>query len=336
MNSLARKRRVYLFSTLLLLLIYLLVGLYPFQLKTLSSGQLNNGAISTPDQGLHFRSPGIAYTEKAPSWLPHAIATSSLELSLEVRATDQEQDGPARIFTLSLNPLRRNLTVGQQGSNLSVRMRHHYTSLNGTPDYTIKDVFSDPDWHQIDIRITSKALEISVDGDTLATAPLPDRPLESWDPGYRLALGNELSGDRPWRGDIRKAVVRIDAKSFDYLAHNALNNTETFTVVKDRVGQLVPFVNHLYSRGIVVDWAINLLGFVPFGWLLVMFRRPRPGVFLATILSAGVSTTIETCQLLFIVDRFPSTEDIILNTLGGAMGAWLAEHFDFSVRRRPT
>ncbi|MGB5450336.1 MAG: VanZ family protein [Woeseiaceae bacterium] len=335
MDSLTKKRRVYLFFILLCLLIYLFAGFYPFQFKAISSGQLNNGAILTPGQGLYFQSPGIASTEEAPPWLPNAIATSGLELSLEVRVTDQEQSGPARIFTLSLNTSNRNLTVGQVGSDLVVRMRHGYTSLNGTPNYTIKEVFNDPGWHQIDVRITSKALEISVDGDILAIAPMPDQPFESWDPSFRLALGNELSGNRPWLGSIRKAVVRVGNEFFDYLANDALNVPEIFTMSSDRVIKLVPFLNYQYYRARFIDWGTNFMCFVPFGWLLVMFRKPRSGVFLATLLSAGVSATIETTQLLFLIDRFPSTEDLILNTLGGAMGAWLAEHFEFSVKRLP-
>jgi glycopeptide antibiotics resistance protein len=109
---------------------------------------------------------------------------------------------------------------------------------------------------------------------------------------------------------------------------------EKFSVEKSRVGQIAPFAKHQINRSIALDWAVNLLGFVPFGWLVGMLRRPRSGIFLATILAAGISATIETSQLLFLVDRFPSTEDLILNTLGGAVGAWIAGHFDISVRRR--
>jgi len=330
------KRRAYLLFTLSFLFIYLIAGLYPFQFKTPWSQQLDNGVVSTPDQALHFLSPGIAYTKDAPSWLPHAIAASSLELSLEVRTAEREQEGPARIFTLSLNPFFTNLTVAQQGTSLSVRMRNRYTNLSGRPDYWVSEVFSDRDWHQIDIRITSKTLEIRIDKNTFAAIPLPDRPFESWNPSYRLALGNELSGDRPWRGSIRKAVVRIRDKSFDYLVPNALHVPESFIIESTKAIHLVPFINAQYSRANFVDWTINLFGFMPFGWLLVMYRRPRPGVFLAIILSAGVSATIEASQLFLLADRSPSTEDLILNTFGGAIGAWLGKHYDFSIRKRRT
>ncbi|MEA2080388.1 MAG: VanZ family protein [Pseudomonadota bacterium] len=326
---------MYLVSVLLLVLVYLVAGFYPFKLAPVSRGQLDNGAISTPENELHLRAPGIAYTEQAPAWLPQAIAISDFALSLEVRASDRDQYGPARIFTLSVNPYLRNFMVGQQGTALSVRVRTQQTNLNGRPDYMIGGVFSDRGWHQIDIRISEQVLEIRVDGDTLVVAPMPYRPLEVWDSGYRLALGNELSGDRPWLGQIRKAVVRVGDESFDCLAPDSLHFPETVSVERVRVGQIVPFVNHRFNRGVVVDWAVNLLGFVPFGWLVGMLRRPRPGILLATILAAGISTTIETSQLLFLVDRSPSTEDLILNTLGGAVGAWIARYFDFSVTRRP-
>lgn len=334
MSSLHKKRRVYLLSALLLVLIYLVAGTYPFKLALLPFGQLDNGALLTPETGLNFPSPGIAYTEQGPAWLSHAIAVSDFELSLEVRATDREQYGPARIFTLSLNSYFRNLTLGHQGSSLSVRVRTAETNLNGRPDYWIKRVFADPGWHQINIRITEHVLEIRVDRDTLVIAPMPYRPLQVWDSSYRLALGNELSGDRPWRGDIRKAVVRVGDKAFDYLASDSLHIPDKFSVERARVSQIAPITNHQFNRAIAVDWALNFLGFVPFGWLLGMLRRPRPAILLATLFAAGISTTIETSQLLFLVDRSPSTEDLILNTLGGALGAWIARYFDFSVSRR--
>jgi len=257
--------------------------------------------------------------------LQDAISTSRFEVSLEIRSADKDQYGPARIFTVSSNRFRRNFTVGQWGTNLSVRIRTPYTRLNGTPSYAVKKVFADSDWHQIDVRVTPRDIEIRVDGDTSVVAEMPDRPLNNWDPDYRLALGNELSGDRPWLGDIRKANVRIGDRSFDYLATGALRFPERFTLKNSHTVKLIPFVDYQYKWVTVQDWMINLLGFVPFGWLVVMLRWPRPGAFLAIVLSAGVSITIEAGQLLIFADRFPSTEDIIMNTLGAALGALLAK-----------
>ena len=80
MSSLHKKRRVYLLSALLLVLIYLVAGTYPFKLALLPFGQLDNGALLTPETGLNFPSPGIAYTKQGPAWLSHAIAVHNRRL----------------------------------------------------------------------------------------------------------------------------------------------------------------------------------------------------------------------------------------------------------------
>jgi VanZ family protein len=94
------------------------------------------------------------------------------------------------------------------------------------------------------------------------------------------------------------------------------------------------FSTQAVKNATLMDWAINFLGFVPFGWLVGMLRRPRSGIILATFLAAVMSVTIEASQLLFLADRSPSTVDLLLNTLGASVGAWIAMNFDLSVSRR--
>lgn len=314
----------YFLAILGLIIVYLLAGFYPFQSITSTEYETHNGVVSGPDNQLRFRSPGIAYTEYAPAWLPRAIQTSIFELSLDVRTADQTQQGLARIFTLSLNRARINLVVGQWASNLNVRIRNPHTRFKGATTYILEQVFDDNDWHQIEVIITSDVLKIRVDGKVSASIPMPDQPLERWDADYRLALGNALSGDRPWLGDIRKAVVRIDDKSFDYLAPGALRYPDKLSIKSSQVVKLVPFVDTGISQSVLLDWTINLLGFIPFGWLVVMARKPRAGFVLAIVFSAGISLTIETGQLLFFANRVSSIEDFMLNILGAASGAWFA------------
>lgn len=324
MASLNGNRRTLFIAALLVVTVYFFAGFYPFQLKTPSNNQRENGAVVSAEREFQFHAPGIAYTEKAPSWLKEAISTSRFEVSVEARSAEQEQYGPARIFTVSSDRSYRNLTVGQWGPDLSVRIRTPYTSINGTPTYLTENVFSDPYWHRIDVRIKPGSIEIRVDGDTVTIAAMPDHPLDDWDPDYRVALGNELSGDSPWLGDIRKAVVWVGDSSFDYLAPGALVIPERFTLKDYHAWNPVAFVDAPDKGAAVQDWVVNLLGFIPFGWLVVMLRWPRPGVVAATVLSAGISLTIELGQLLVFAGRYPSTQDIILNALGGALGAWLA------------
>ena len=343
MLLLSGKRRVYLAYTVLLL-VYAIAGLYPFhfQWQPISIAGLHgkvsisNGARWTADQHLYFPTAGIAYTEEPPPWVGCAICASSLLVSLNVQAIDTDQVGPARIFTLSSDISHRNLTVGQDGADLSVRMRNLHTNRNGVPAYMISDVFADGEWHQVDVLIRPQGLKISVDGRVRVVDALPSPPLNGWDTGYRLAAGNELTGNRPWRGKIRKAVVATDADSVDYLAPGALSIPGNFSAVSDGRFNVIPFVHDEYSHFVVLDWVINFFGFVPLGWLVAMVRMPRSSLFIATIFSATVSAAIEISQLLLLETRTPSFDDFLLNTLGGAFGAWFAMHYHITIKKRST
>ncbi|UJP08878.1 VanZ family protein [Microbacterium sp. KUDC0406] len=69
-----------------------------------------------------------------------------------------------------------------------------------------------------------------------------------------------------------------------------------------------------------VEFTANVLMFLPLGFLLtLLFRHPWYGTLLALVLSAGV----EVAQIV-IPDRVASLRDIVANTLGAAIGAFLA------------
>jgi hypothetical protein len=69
---------------------------------------------------------------------------SQFTVGVTVASAEVEQAGPARIVTLSADANRRNLTLGQSGPDLSVRLRTPATGLNGTtPQFIFSDVFPD-------------------------------------------------------------------------------------------------------------------------------------------------------------------------------------------------
>jgi hypothetical protein len=318
------KRRTALVAALLLIPVYLVAGYLPFHLKTAPYNQRHNGAVVLPDGAIDFGTPGMAYTPAPPAWLQDVIATSRFGVSLQIRSADPAQHGPARIFTLSSDWNHRNVTIGQYGPHLVVTIRRPFSSENGTPPHSVLNVFASPEWHQVDVRVTPEFIEILVDGESPVVAAMPEPPLQHWNPTYRIALGNELTGNQPWLGTIRKAVVHTPAGITDYLAPGTLSIPERFTYMNDPPAKLIPFVGLQRSWATARDWTINLLGFVPFGWLVAAWRRPRPGILLATLWAAGISMTIEAGQLWIFAGRTPSTEDVIMNTLGAALGAWFA------------
>jgi glycopeptide antibiotics resistance protein len=90
----------------------------------------------------------------------------SNEFSLSaIIATDLlQKNGLARIFSISANPLYRNLTLGQNGHDLSLRLRTPITGENaGEPEFIIPNVFQDLNWHQILITFANSNLNFYID-----------------------------------------------------------------------------------------------------------------------------------------------------------------------------
>jgi VanZ family protein len=306
------------------LLLYAAVLLYPFKLQP--PRWLKNGAQYGASE-LAFPSRGIALTKEAPRWLAEAIAQNRLAVTIELRSLKKRQFGPARIIAVSEDTQLRNFDMGQQGAHLSIRVRTERND-KGMPPFLVRDVFTSDDWHTIHMEIVSGRLLVSVDGEVRLERPLSAAPMATWDPDMRLALGNELTGNRPWRGEIRKALIAVGEKAVDYARPGALAVPARYWRVHDRRPNLVP-----PTRTSVWDAAQNTALFLPFGFLLrLRFRRDGWAFALLAIALAGaVSGMFEVLQL-GIKGRHSSASDVLFNTLGAAIGYHLP---GFLKRQRP-
>ncbi|AFZ23184.1 putative integral membrane protein [Cylindrospermum stagnale PCC 7417] len=115
---------------------------------------------------------GVALSSK--HWLKTADSATSLNrriretsqftISTIVATTNTAQTGPARIISLSGNLLRRNFTLGQQETNLELRLRTPITGENAADfKFTIPDIFTDTDQHHIVITYFKATLQVYVD-----------------------------------------------------------------------------------------------------------------------------------------------------------------------------
>lgn len=87
--------------------------------------------------------------------------SSSLTLLTSLATSDLNQMGPARIISLSNGPYSRNLTLGQEGTDLIVRLRTTATGNNGvSPEIAISDFFSDLKFHKIAITYDQPTVHI--------------------------------------------------------------------------------------------------------------------------------------------------------------------------------
>lgn len=302
-----------------LLAAYAVLSLQPFDWRFPRS--LPNGAIALAD-GWSFPSAGIAIAEAPLDGLATAIEAETLDISLQVRPRAGGQAGPARILTISQDAYRRNLTLAQDGGDLVLRLRSEDTDRNGTRDgrpvAQLRDVLVAGAWVAIDLRLRPGRLTIAIDGVPRLSAALPPAVMATWNPSYNLALGNEMTCDRPWLGDIREAVItRPDGATGDALPQRLDRPAACWTT--RHPPKLAPLV--ALNRW---DALRNTVMYLPLGCLLGMMagRRNRRSFMALALVIAGISLAFEMLQLL-IPSRYPSIDDVIFNTVGGALGVWL-------------
>jgi hypothetical protein len=305
--------------------IYAFVSLEPFDwyLPT----RLVNGATQIAD-GWAFPIPGIVLAEWPLAWMASAREAETLGLSLEVRPGASQRAErilsqdiyTARILSISENLYNSNLTIAQEGDDLVVRLRSEDTDSkgrrDGRPVARLNDVLFAGKWVAIDLGIRPGRLTIAIDGQQELETPLPRSVLATWNLSYDLALGNEVTCNRPWLGEIRNPVITAPDGFTDYgEAHRA-----------DRPGvcswpppKLVPLL-----KLDPIDAALNIPMYLPLGCLLglMVLRRSWCNFVGLVLIVVSVSLTFEFAQV-FLASRAPSIDDVIFNTLGGALGIWL-------------
>lgn len=90
--------------------------------------------------------------------------TSQFTIITTVATADITQTGPARIISLSSSNLRRNFTLGQQQTNLKLRIRTPITGENATDiKLSVPSVFANTKFHYIVITYSQANLKVYVD-----------------------------------------------------------------------------------------------------------------------------------------------------------------------------
>jgi hypothetical protein len=140
---------------------YLSVTLYPY-----TGGQplVANHAAWRSSSILAFDAPGIARTEAPPTWLNDVRSTHQLKISLRVRPHGAFQSGPARIFTVSSDPYRRNITLAQDRADLVLRLRTPESDLNGMPERRVPNALSANLLRDVEINVRPEQLTLRIDG----------------------------------------------------------------------------------------------------------------------------------------------------------------------------
>lgn len=97
---------------------------------------------------------------------PPLMETSQMTLLLRIRTNRPDQSGPARIVTQSMDPNRRNWTLGQTGKRLVLRVRTPISGRNGSRFQLITpECIPDTSWHDVAATYRRGVARIYVDGE---------------------------------------------------------------------------------------------------------------------------------------------------------------------------
>lgn len=124
-------------------------------------------------------------------------------------ATDNiAQRGPARIVSYSKDKGSRNFTLGQEGRDVIVRLRTTQTDLNGrNPEVRVEDAFTQGVPSHLVVTYDKAIERVYINGEKRLEAAISGGDFSNWDPSYPLILGNEATGNRPWRGELYLVAV---------------------------------------------------------------------------------------------------------------------------------
>jgi hypothetical protein len=162
-------------------------------------------AVRWSGEGLVIESSTLIASEQPPRRLIDAVRKSkAVTLEAWITPADPRQSGPARILTLSSGSGARNFTLGQDSDKFDVRFRSTRRDVNGLPSLASPGGSAAPrQTHVVYTRDAAGKAKLYIDGKEVAAGEVGG-DLSNWDQNFRLALANETTKDRPWRGVLRR------------------------------------------------------------------------------------------------------------------------------------
>ncbi|MEO1020364.1 MAG: VanZ family protein, partial [Pseudomonadota bacterium] len=193
--------------------------------------------------------------------------------------------------------------------------RNNGTVDGSTPLLRVPKVFRTAAWKEIDLRVGNLRAELFVDGELEAFAAIDTDPFRNWTPNLVMTLGNEISGNRPWLGEIAAVEIQVGAVSHDLVTERAMQYPHQYWFL-DKSPKYVPLTPFNLR-----DSVRNIIMYVPLGLLFGLRARSLswPGTGLLLVALPVTSIGMETLQLFF-GGRTPSIDDVIFNAVGGSIG----------------
>ena len=166
--------------------------------------------VSHLNPGISVAGPVIAKSSIISNKMTPATFENGITIEAWVRPANNVLNGPARIVTFSKDIYNRNFTLGQQfdvfdqrfrtssnpGNGMNPSLSSPAGSISATPLLT----------HYVYTREPNGDAKIYIDGLMVKSGPIPG-DLSNWNTSYEFALFNEITMDRPWKGEIYLVAI---------------------------------------------------------------------------------------------------------------------------------
>ena len=295
-----------------IVLLLIVIAYFPFAWSPPRT--VRNQVTRSTDGSLRFGEMNYARTSGTPAWLQDGRTSGVIQIQLKANPQSLQQD--ASIMMLASDYWDTDLAIEQDRSDLLVWLRRPGSDASGSPPFAIGGVFQPQRWTSVDLILQHGQLRIDVGGRTRLTGHLPADSLGVWGPG-QIALGDEVHGGGPWRGQVRLAQVRTPGYAVDYVRPGALSIPASYLYLPDHIERFPP------GRVELLTAFLDMLSFVPLGFLIVLARRPPVRPVPATLLAAALAVALAAGKFLFH-GRHTAVLNIVMEAAGGLLGALLA------------
>jgi hypothetical protein len=185
---------------------------------------VTNGTVTFADSTMTLSGGAlIASTGRPPRLNADVAGACAVTLEAWVSATVADQGSaaaPVVIAGLCSSVASRNISLMQAGTRWLARVRTNADN-NGKPDLmSTVDIVPGAMTHLV-VVADARQRTLYVDGVPVANDPAPSAP-QRWDASYKMALGNELSLNRPWSGTFALVAMYKQALSTGQVTTNRL------------------------------------------------------------------------------------------------------------------
>lgn len=338
-------RHLIFFSYISTNILWLSIGLYPFKFHT-----VNNVNINDFSQSIIFKSPSFAYLPS--SFLKkvfHPVNDSfSIELSILPKKTTTHN--LPKIIYIG-HKYKAFFIIGQWNDNIIVKFT---SNTNNVCEFGAGNILSKDTPILLSLVNTGDSLRMYVNGSLKRSFP-EGIPLNTYlKKDCPLSLGNSVSGDEQWEGVLNffnlynRALTQVECSNHffnwqhahfgKYLFYSSTNSekvdslslpimtSKMFIPLEPKL-LTPPWIDFKTEFNYASDIILNLIAFIILGFLALAyfsfyFKTRLLLIIIAISNSFFISITIEILQM-FLPSRTSQLSDLIMNTLGGYLGALL-------------